>query len=55
MVQQSTKERLVSEAMRLFSEQGYGATSITQIEKAAGLVPGCGARCTTTSSRRRRC
>jgi AcrR family transcriptional regulator len=39
----STKERLVTEAMRLFSEQGYRATSITQIEKAAGLVPGCGA------------
>jgi AcrR family transcriptional regulator len=39
----STKERLVIEAMRLFSEQGYQATSITQIEKAAGLVPGCGA------------
>jgi AcrR family transcriptional regulator len=39
----STKERLVIEGMRLFSEQGYQATSITQIEKAAGLVPGCGA------------
>jgi len=39
----STKERLVAEAMRLFSEQGYKATSITAIEKAAGLVPGCGA------------
>lgn len=39
----STKERLVTEAMRLFGEQGYRATSITQIEKAAGLVPGCGA------------
>lgn len=39
----STKERLVTEAMRLFSEQGYRATSINQIEKAAGLVPGCGA------------
>lgn len=39
----STKERLVTEAMRLFGEQGYKATSITQIEKAAGLVPGCGA------------
>jgi AcrR family transcriptional regulator len=42
-VEISTKERLVIEAMRLFSEQGYQATSITQIEKAAGLVPGCGA------------
>ena len=39
----STKERLVTEAMRLFSQQGYRATSINQIEKAAGLVPGCGA------------
>lgn len=39
----STKERLVTEAMRLFSEQGYRGTSITAIEKAAGLVPGCGA------------
>ncbi|OBF74850.1 TetR family transcriptional regulator [Mycobacterium sp. 852002-51613_SCH5001154] len=29
--------------MRLFSQQGYRATSINQIEKAAGLVPGCGA------------
>lgn len=43
MVEQSTRERLVTEAMRLFGEQGYRATSITQIEKAAGLVPGCGA------------
>jgi AcrR family transcriptional regulator len=43
MVEQSTKQRLVTEAMRLFSEQGYQATSIAQIEKAAGLVPGCGA------------
>jgi AcrR family transcriptional regulator len=43
MVEASTKERLVTEAMRLFSEQGYQATSISQIEKAAGLVPGCGA------------
>ncbi|MEN4479519.1 TetR/AcrR family transcriptional regulator [Mycolicibacterium cosmeticum] len=39
----STKERLVDEAMRLFGAQGYRATSINQIEKAAGLVPGCGA------------
>lgn len=43
MVETSTKERLVTEAMRLFSEHGFRATSITQIEKAAGLVPGCGA------------
>src|ERR1700744_3458832 len=29
--------------MRLFGQQGYRATSVNQIEKAAGLVPGCGA------------
>lgn len=39
----TTKERLVTEAMRLFGQQGYRATSVNQIEKAAGLVPGCGA------------
>ncbi|MGH3955087.1 MAG: TetR/AcrR family transcriptional regulator [Mycobacterium sp.] len=38
----STKERLVTEAMRLFGEQGYKATSVAQIEKAAGLTPGSG-------------
>jgi AcrR family transcriptional regulator len=38
-----TKDRLVTEAMRLFGEQGYQATSITQIEAAAGLAPGSGA------------
>jgi AcrR family transcriptional regulator len=42
-VEATTKERLVTEAMRLFSQQGYRATSVNQIEKAAGLVPGCGA------------
>jgi AcrR family transcriptional regulator len=34
---------LVVEAMRLFGRQGYQATSITQIEAAAGLTPGSGA------------
>jgi AcrR family transcriptional regulator len=38
-----TRDRLVTEAMRLFGEQGYQATSITQIEAAAGLTPGSGA------------
>ncbi|CAJ1508051.1 TetR/AcrR family transcriptional regulator [[Mycobacterium] holstebronense] len=38
-----TRERLVSEAMRLFSQQGYRATSVAQIEAAAGLAPGSGA------------
>lgn len=38
----TTRERIVDEAMRLFSEQGYAATSITKIEAAAGLTPGAG-------------
>lgn len=38
-----TRERLVTEAMRLFGEQGYSATSVAQIEAAAGLAPGSGA------------
>jgi AcrR family transcriptional regulator len=38
-----TRERLVIEAMRLFGEQGYNATSVAQIEAAAGLAPGSGA------------
>ena len=38
-----TRERLVTEAMALFSRQGYKATSVAQIEAAAGLTPGSGA------------
>ncbi|MFZ0043100.1 MAG: helix-turn-helix domain-containing protein [Solirubrobacteraceae bacterium] len=34
---------MITEATRLFSQQGYRATSVKQIEQAAGLVPGCGA------------
>lgn len=43
MAETTTRERLVSEAMRLFSQQGYKATSVAQIEAAAGLAPGSGA------------
>ncbi|OBG81719.1 TetR family transcriptional regulator [Mycobacterium sp. E802] len=43
MVETTTRERLVIEAMRLFSQQGYKATSVAQIEAAAGLAPGSGA------------
>jgi AcrR family transcriptional regulator len=39
----STRERLVTEAMRLFSSKGYQATSVSQIEAAAGLAAGSGA------------
>lgn len=37
-----TRDRIVDEAMRLFGEQGYKATTIVQIETAAGLTPGAG-------------
>ena len=43
MAETSTRERLITEAMRLFSEQGYRATSVAQIEAAVGLAPGSGA------------
>lgn len=39
----STRERLLTEAMRLFSDKGFEATSVSQIEAAAGLAPGSGA------------
>jgi AcrR family transcriptional regulator len=37
-----TRERILDEAMRLFSQHGYAATSIAKIEAAAGLTPGAG-------------
>ncbi|HUH68128.1 MAG TPA: helix-turn-helix domain-containing protein [Mycobacterium sp.] len=43
MPEAPTRERLITEAMRLFGEQGYQATSVAQIEAAAGLAPGSGA------------
>jgi AcrR family transcriptional regulator len=38
----ATRERIVDEAMRLFSQHGYAGTSIAKIEAAAGLTPGAG-------------
>jgi AcrR family transcriptional regulator len=38
----TTRERIVDEAMHLFSRHGYAATSIAKIEAAAGLSPGAG-------------
>lgn len=38
----STRERIVDEAMHLFSQYGYAATSIAKIEAAVGLTPGAG-------------
>jgi AcrR family transcriptional regulator len=37
-----TRERIVDEAMHLFSEHGYAATSVAKIEAAAGLTAGAG-------------
>lgn len=38
----STRERILDSAMELFGQQGFKATSIVQIEKAAGLSEGSG-------------
>ena len=38
-----TRERILDNALRLFAERGYEATSIGEIEVAAGLVPRSGA------------
>ena len=37
-----TRERLLDEAMRLFGDRGYDATSVAEIERSAGLTPGAG-------------
>jgi AcrR family transcriptional regulator len=38
----STRERIVAEALRLFADRGYAATSVAEIEAASGLSPGAG-------------
>jgi AcrR family transcriptional regulator len=38
----TTRERIIDQAMSLFSQHGYTATSIAKIEAAAGLTPGAG-------------
>jgi AcrR family transcriptional regulator len=38
----TTRERIVTEAMRLFAEQGFRGTTVGQIEAAAGLSPRAG-------------
>src|SRR5437879_11752623 len=37
-----TRERLLDEAMRMFGDRGYDATSVAEIERSAGLTPGAG-------------
>lgn len=39
----STRERIISAALRLFGERGFAATSVAQIEQEAGLSGGSGA------------
>lgn len=39
----STRERLLAAALDLFAEHGFRATTIDQIERAAGLAPRAGA------------
>lgn len=38
----STRTRIIDESLRLFAERGYAATSVAEIEAAAGLSPGAG-------------
>jgi AcrR family transcriptional regulator len=38
----TTRERILTEAMRLFGEKGYDSTTVAEIEAAAGLTPGSG-------------
>ncbi|HUR48144.1 MAG TPA: helix-turn-helix domain-containing protein, partial [Acidimicrobiales bacterium] len=38
----STRDRIIDVAMELFGQRGYKGTSITAIEKAAGLAQGAG-------------
>jgi AcrR family transcriptional regulator len=38
----TTRERIIDEAMHLFSQHGYAGTSVAKIEAAAGLTPGAG-------------
>ncbi len=38
----SSRERILDAAMELFGQRGFKATSVVQIERAAGLSPGSG-------------
>jgi AcrR family transcriptional regulator len=42
MSTEPTRERIVTEAMRLFAAQGYRGTTVGEIEEAAGLAPRAG-------------
>ena len=49
----TTRERIVDEAMHLFSQHGYAATSIAKIEAAVGLTREPAASTTTSRARKR--
>jgi AcrR family transcriptional regulator len=40
--EESTRQRIVTEAIRLFAERGYRGTTVGEIEAAAGLTPRSG-------------
>jgi AcrR family transcriptional regulator len=42
VAEHSTRERLITESMKLFGAQGYAGTSVSDIEAAAGLSAGAG-------------
>jgi len=42
-MQPSGRDRLLGEALRLFADKGYAATSVADIQRASGLAPGSGA------------
>jgi AcrR family transcriptional regulator len=42
MKQESTRERIVTEALRLFARRGFRGTTVGEIEQAAGLAPRAG-------------
>jgi AcrR family transcriptional regulator len=42
MAEAPTRERISTNALRLFAERGFKGTPVTEIEAAAGLAPGSG-------------
>lgn len=46
------RDRLLGEALKLFAARGYAATSVADIQQAAGLAPGSGALYKHFSSKR---
>jgi AcrR family transcriptional regulator len=46
------RDRLLAEALKLFAARGYAATSVADIQRAAGLAPGSGALYKHFSSKR---